>query len=949
MSATPDISTTNLPTSATVVDVLGNGDGGDGTAMTVRIPVDDLAAQFLADGPIREALRELPIPTETTSSVRDLVGTVDTNGDVVGSRILINDLATQLLTGGPVREALDIARAEANLAALAAVDVATIANVTLSGEQTIDGVATSASSVLVIGQTTATQNGIYTSGSSAWTRRADADAGAEISLRKVLVKSGTARGGTVWQCANDATAVVGTDALVWVQTATGILPVGSVTNDRLAAVAAGTIKGRISGGASAPPEDLTAEQVTGELGRQSTLGAYRAVGTEISGYYLSASTGAAVADTGYKYLKWPVHPGQKLRVTTSGIGGATAMAIFYSSVGGAFLSALNIGTTTQADYLDLDVTVPAGAYEIGVTGIKAQPMVLEVKDALSGQAVHDVSISGKAYTAPLYTYKSGYYGASNGVFVSDTGYRSTKFAVSAGDLLSYTGSNIGSGVAIAVFLDAAGTKIPGSQVEVGINGVVSTYTNYRFTAPSGAVWCCISGIRDGYAMPPIAKRLDVAPSLGATAEGVADYIIPEDFAITENYYLNRSSGAAVAGTGWSYAKCAVVPGEWLAYRGLISGGAVAAAIFYDAFGNRLLSADWIGPGTSGVNDFYDDPLIFRAPEGAATVGVTWASASNFRSLLIRRIDPLAGPAISLVNYWRNKRIVWAGTSIPAGSTTAQSYPSLVGRKLGAHVSNIAVGSSPARFGVAGKRSASDPYGITGLPYANVAYSLAMTTAEKQAFIANYVADYYPKLTGAPTSLDETEQAKILSCSWEAKLPSLVPTADLMVWDHGHNDWAANSKGTDAGATSGGFGDLLYLPASLPSHPDLLTGVGANADPTRDRGTFLGAMNYLIDQVYRLNYRCRHLVVGHYEQDRKANVIAGQQALVKLWNFPMIETWKASGISQQKLRNADGSVMTSAGLPVTITKKFMTDDLHPRQYPFFTTLAEIMAARIVQIR
>ena len=47
---------------------------------------------------------------------------------------------------------------------------ATTANITLSGEQTIDGVTTSASRVLVWKQTDATQNGIWKTSSAAWTR-----------------------------------------------------------------------------------------------------------------------------------------------------------------------------------------------------------------------------------------------------------------------------------------------------------------------------------------------------------------------------------------------------------------------------------------------------------------------------------------------------------------------------------------------------------------------------------------------------------------------------------------------------------------------------------------------------------------------------------------------------------------------------------------------------------
>lgn len=59
-------------------------------------------------------------------------------------------------------------------------DVATTANISLSGEQTIDGVLTSASRVLVKDQTTDSENGIYLSAAGAWSRVIDYDNAAEI-------------------------------------------------------------------------------------------------------------------------------------------------------------------------------------------------------------------------------------------------------------------------------------------------------------------------------------------------------------------------------------------------------------------------------------------------------------------------------------------------------------------------------------------------------------------------------------------------------------------------------------------------------------------------------------------------------------------------------------------------------------------------------------------------
>lgn len=83
-------------------------------------------------------------------------------------------------------------------------DVATTANITLSGEQTIDGVTTSGSRVFVKNQTTATQNGLYISAAGAWSRATNADTAAEILKLAVIVEAGTLYGNTQWVNTNSA-------------------------------------------------------------------------------------------------------------------------------------------------------------------------------------------------------------------------------------------------------------------------------------------------------------------------------------------------------------------------------------------------------------------------------------------------------------------------------------------------------------------------------------------------------------------------------------------------------------------------------------------------------------------------------------------------------------------------------------------------------------------------
>ena len=76
------------------------------------------------------------------------------------------------------------------------VRAATIANITLSAPQTIDGIAVIAGDrVLVKDQSTPATNGIYIVAAGAWTRPADVDSISEIAGSLVNVDSGTTQGG----------------------------------------------------------------------------------------------------------------------------------------------------------------------------------------------------------------------------------------------------------------------------------------------------------------------------------------------------------------------------------------------------------------------------------------------------------------------------------------------------------------------------------------------------------------------------------------------------------------------------------------------------------------------------------------------------------------------------------------------------------------------------------
>lgn len=89
--------------------------------------------------------------------------------------------------------------------------VVSTTNLTLSGEQTIDGFTTSASIILVTGQSTATQNGIYITAAGAWGRATEYSTGPQIVMASVLIKNGTANAGTQWYNTNSSITIGSTN------------------------------------------------------------------------------------------------------------------------------------------------------------------------------------------------------------------------------------------------------------------------------------------------------------------------------------------------------------------------------------------------------------------------------------------------------------------------------------------------------------------------------------------------------------------------------------------------------------------------------------------------------------------------------------------------------------------------------------------------------------------
>jgi hypothetical protein len=231
-------------------DITGSGTGSFTTTLaSVNSNVGTYSKVTVNDKGLVTAATNL-----SSSDITTALGYTPVNkaGDAMtGSLNLNNNSITNLLDPINSYDAATknyVDNAVTGLSWKAAATAATTTNITLSGTQTIDGVAVSIGQrVLVKNQTDATTNGIYNVDSGSWTRAVDSSTPDEINGAAIYIKSGTVNGNTAW-VENSVITTIGTDSIMYVQFAgtgtfsggTGITLSGNVISITPSGATAGT-------------------------------------------------------------------------------------------------------------------------------------------------------------------------------------------------------------------------------------------------------------------------------------------------------------------------------------------------------------------------------------------------------------------------------------------------------------------------------------------------------------------------------------------------------------------------------------------------------------------------------------------------------------------------------------------------------------------------------------
>ena len=251
--------------------------------------------------------------------------------------------------------------------------------------------------------------------------------------------------------------------------------------------------------------------------------------------------------------------------------------------------------------------------------------------------------------------------------------------------------------------------------------------------------------------------------------------------------------------------------------GVRSEGSVDNSIYYDVANAISITVNGTFEQRKDIATFIDNNGVLVGSVSATVTGSTRKTISvpkKAKTVYISTTYQNLNSAVVFGKYeieqsnLKGKKIVWIGTSIPAGGKNgievADSYPVYIGKMLDATVYNEAVGSSCLHCKNKNRISERNPYGFVE-NFEGVSRCLTNTLDEMEWIIAHYNdTDVFTK--NVPSTLSDEDKEFIRSCSYEKKINKYLTEnnfPDLWIIDHGHNDTISDAQ------------ELQYEPMEMP--------------------------------------------------------------------------------------------------------------------------------------
>ncbi len=343
-----------------------------------------LTGTTLASNVIHSSLQDVAIGTLGSMATQN-VGAVSIIGGTING-VTITGLPAGTNPGDAVN-LLQLQGVSSGIVLRDGVDLATTVNITLSGEQMVDGEMTNASRVLVKNQSAPAENGILISGAGAWTRATDSDTAGELLVGYTyFVSSGDDNTGSSWSI-NVAPTTLNTDPVVFAQfgasqsyfAGTGLDLIGNTFSLKAAqsglTITASAFAGAFNGtvGATTPSTGaFTSVTTTGNItsagsitannsafissnGAAATTRAFGAFTADLLRWYWGANnTAESGANTGSNFFIGSANDAGSFLAVWQSINRATGSTVFPGGI-----NSTTIGATTPA----------AGAFTTGTVNL----------------------------------------------------------------------------------------------------------------------------------------------------------------------------------------------------------------------------------------------------------------------------------------------------------------------------------------------------------------------------------------------------------------------------------------------------------------------------------------------------------------------------------------------------------------------------------------------------
>lgn len=560
------------------------------------------------------------------------------------------------------------------------------------------------------------------------------------------------------------------------------------------------------------------------------------------------------------------------------------------------LQDLNEWYTTHQNYLDTTLAEKLNEFNTRtnetIATIPGDYTTLgdEVKNILLDDNANRSAVAGENIIRLGLTKYIDY---SDGSMILNEGFRcSGLIPTNDFDRISFPTSYAGDNVAVVAYYDAGKNYLQsishhGTLVATDINELIPANAKYVNFCRYGA---------DEYYVHLYNDTLTVIDNSVYDALNTHDRQ-QKTIYLTRHYYIDYADGKQYAVSG--FLTTGLIPTKnfnRFEIKQGYAGSNVAVVAFYDA--NKTYLPTVSIHGTDAGDNFSGE-----IPANASYIAFCryYIDAPSYpATLYYKNVTKLS-----------NKKIVWFGTSIPAGGVGIKSdgyegpYPNRLGQMLDATVYNEAVGSSGMRAGTHGSYvTADDPMGYGGVSAIGLMLSFTLSSSEKQAICDNWNNKWRNIITWYGDQVDMANIEYYKSKSWDNILPKYltggsIGQCDIYVFDCGYND---QSRGE-------GYTELTDIPTT----------------PT-DRRYFFGAMRFIAEKIYADNPKAKIILVGHYSTNQLRDHMStkylcdAQTELSRNLSLPLFKTWEHTGFSFISFE-VDGNTITPA-------LAWLPDGIHP---------------------